>query len=429
MKGPGVRAARACLLLAPLVLASACSPPAPTTGPVTIVFKHARILGESDPLPGLLREFEAAHPRVRVRSEALPWASDDQHQFYVINLEGKSPGLDVMMLDVIWVPEFARAGWLLDLDARVSRAELAPFFPSAVEAATWSHRVWALPLNMNVGFLFYRADLLAKYGLAPPATWDELVAQVRRIRAAERDPKLDGYVWQGKQYEGMVVNVLEALWARGTRLIDQDGSVFPEPERAAEALTFLRRLIESGVSPAWTTASDEELSRRAFGDGRAIFLRNWPYALALFEASDSPVRGRVGIAPLPGRSGGPAGVGSTGGAHLGIARATRHPDEALALVRFLTGERAQRVIAASKALSPSRIALYDDPGLVAASPRLPQIRDLMLAGRPRPVTPTYLLLSSTLQPEFSAVLVGLKSPARAIADGRRRLEYFLASSR
>jgi multiple sugar transport system substrate-binding protein len=428
-KRAGVRAARACLLLAPLVLGLACSPPPPRSGPVTIVFKHARILGDTDPLPGLLREFEAAHPRVRVRSEALPWASDDQHQFYVINLEGKSPGLDVMMLDVIWVPEFARAGWLLDLGTRVSRDELAPFFPSAVEAATWNDRVWALPWNMNVGFLFYRADLLAKHGLAPPATWDELIAQVQRIRAAERDPKLDGYVWQGKQYEGLVVNVLEALWARDTRLLGDDGAVFPEPERAAEALAFLRRLIETGVSPAWTTASDEELSRRAFGDGRAIFLRNWPYALPLFEVAASPVRGRVGIAPLPGHAGSRAGAGSTGGSHLGVARATRHPDEALALVRFLTGERAQRIIAWSRALSPSRPALYDDPGLVAANPRLPQIRDLMLAGRPRPITPAYLLLSTTLQPEFSAVLVGLKSPAGAIADGRRRLEYFMAASR
>ncbi len=54
---------------------------------------------------------------------------------------------------------------------------------------------------------------------------------------------------------------------------------------------------------------------------------------------------------------------------------------------------------------------------------------LMLAGWPRPVTPAYLLLSATLQPEFSAVLVGLKPPARAIADSRRRLEYFLAAGR
>ncbi|MGH7388158.1 MAG: extracellular solute-binding protein, partial [Candidatus Rokuibacteriota bacterium] len=132
------RAARAGLLLALLVLSPACGPSPPGSGPVTVVFKHARILGETDPLPGLLREFEAAHPHVRVRSEALPWGSDDQHQFYVINLEGRSPGFDVMMLDVIWVPEFARAGWLLDLGSRVPRAELAPFFPAAAVAAAWN---------------------------------------------------------------------------------------------------------------------------------------------------------------------------------------------------------------------------------------------------------------------------------------------------
>jgi hypothetical protein len=53
----------------------------------------------------------------------------------------------------------------------------------------------------------------------------------------------------------------------------------------------------------------------------------------------------------------------------------------------------------------------------------------MLAGRPRPVTPNYLLLSTTLQPEFSKVLVGLRAPGPALADARRRLEYFLASRR
>jgi len=176
------------------------------------------------------------------------------------------------------------------------------------------------------------------------------------------------------------------------------------------------------------TAADEELSRRAFGDGRAVFLRNWPYVLDLVEAPGSAVRGRVGLAPLPGRVRG-AGAGSTGGSHLGISRGTRHPDLALALVRFLTGERAQRAMATGAALYPTRTALYRDPALVARNRWLPRIHDLMLAGRPRPVTPSYLLLSTTLQPELSAVLVGLKPPARAIADARRRLDYFLASRR
>src|SRR5262249_55549500 len=150
------------------------------------------------------------------------------------------------------------------------------------------------PWTTNVGMLYYRVDLLTRYSLRPPETWNDLVSQVKRIQAGERDPRLEGYLWQGKQYEGPVVNVPEAFWASGTALLAADGRLFPDPDHAAEALAFLRGLIEAGVSPRWVTAADEELSRRAFGDGHAIFLRNWPYALDLFEGPDSPVRGTVG---------------------------------------------------------------------------------------------------------------------------------------
>src|SRR5207245_6976731 len=311
---------------------------------------------------------------VRVKGESLPWTSDEQHQFYVINLEGRSPGFDVMMLDLIWVPEFARAGWLLDLTPRLGPGELRPYFPSTVEAATYDGRVFALPWIMNVGLLYYRADLLRRYGLEPPETFDALVRQVRRIREGERDPALDGYLWQAKQYEGLVVNVLESFWANGTRLLAADDTVFPEPERAAEALAFLRGLIASGVSPAWTTAADEELSRRAFGDGHAIFLRNWPYAMDLFEGQESAVRGKVAFAPLPGRARGEQGVGSTGGAHLGVSRRSRHPDLALALARHLTSEAAQRAITLGAALSPTRQSLYRDPEVMRDHPAMPRLQ-------------------------------------------------------
>ncbi|HYS92345.1 MAG TPA: extracellular solute-binding protein, partial [Candidatus Acidoferrales bacterium] len=156
-----------------------------------------------DPIPRLLAEFEAEHPGVRVKAEVLPWSSDEQRQFLVINLEGGRPGFDVMMLDCIWVPEFAKAGWLLDLTPGIARAELSAHFPSAVEAGTYRGRTWALPWFMNVGLLYYRADLLARHGFSPPATYAEMLEQIRVIRAAEGNPRLAGYLWQGKQYEGL----------------------------------------------------------------------------------------------------------------------------------------------------------------------------------------------------------------------------------
>src|SRR6266403_1072713 len=375
---------RAALLVVVAALAAGCAGGPADSGPVTLVFKHAKILGPSDPVPGLLREFEKRHPGVRVQAESLSWNSDDQHQFFVINLEGRGAAFDVMMLDVVWVAEFARAGWLLDLSPWVTRGELAPHFPSASEPATWNGRVWAMPWLMNVGVLYYRTDLLAKYRLPPPRTWEALVDQVVRVRGAEHDGRLDGVVWQGRQYEGLTVNALEAIWANGGRVFGADGAVFPEEERAAGGLSFLRALIVSGVSPSWVTAADEELSRRHFGDGRAIFLRNWPYAMDLFQA---------------------ASAASSGGAHLGVNRRTRHPALAAELVRFMASAGAQKAMTVGGALNPTRMALYHDPDVVRAHPDFPVIHDLMLRARPRPVTPAYLMLSTTLQPEFSAALV------------------------
>ena len=420
----------AALLLLALVALAGCAERPRGAEPATIVFKHAKILGPLDPIPGLLREFERRNPGVTVRSEPLTWTSDEQHQFYVINLDGATPAFDVLLLDLIWVPEFAQAGWLLDLSPWVTQAELAPHFPAAAAASVWKGRVWGLPWNMNVGVLYYRADLLAKYGLAPPRTWDELVEQAQRIRHGERDPRLDGVLWQGKQYEGLVVNVLEHFWANGTALLDERDAVLPEPARAAAALRFMRRLNASGVSPAWVTAGDEELTRRPFGAGRAVFLRSWPYAMDLFEAADSPVRGRVGIAPLPGHADGAPGLGATGGFHLAVNRRTRHAEAAVALVRFLASAEGQRAItAAGVALYPTRVDLYRDPAAIKAHPHMPRFHDLALRARPRPVTPYYLMLSTTVQPEFSAALVGLKTPEEALGDARRRLEYMLSGLR
>jgi multiple sugar transport system substrate-binding protein len=71
------------------------------------------------------------------------------------------------------------------------------------------------------------------------------------------------------------------------------------------------------------------------------------------------------------------------------------------------------------------MALYQDPAIVSARPRMPRFHDLMLAARPRPVTPAYLMLSTTVQPEFSAALVAVKTPRQALEHARRRLEYVL----
>jgi trehalose/maltose transport system substrate-binding protein len=401
----------AVLALMSLPLAG-CADRSPSDRAVHLVLRHSRMPGHADPLPALLEDFQRRHPGVTVDREPLPWTADVQHQFYVINLEARAAGFDVLMLDVIWIAEFARAGWLLDVTDRWPVTERAQHFPVTVDAATLDGRVWAVPWVTNVGLLYYRKDLLARHGLGPPRTYAEIARQAALVKAGERTPELEGFVWQGKQYEGLVVNVLESFWAEGTDVLAPDGTVFPDLGRATAALRFRRELLGSGISPALVTAADEELTRREFGAGRAIFLRNWPYALDLFEADGSPVRGKVGVAPL-------AGGGSLGGAHLGINRATRHPGAAWALVEFLARPEAQRAIAGATGLHPTRPRLVQSPGLA----------EMFRAARPRPVSPWYQTISGTLQPEFSAAILGLKSPDAALRDARTHLEYFVRGPR
>lgn len=409
------------------LLPGACrdpAPRAPRNATRTLVFKHSKLFGNPRALAALIAEFEARQPRVRVRTEALPSASDEQHLFYVINLRAGARDFDVLALDVIWIAEFARAGWIADLTELMPPAERGDYFPAALAAARYRGRLYAVPWFVDAGLLYYRKDLLAEYGVAPPRTWDELARIALHLRA--RTPGLHGFVWQGKQYEGLVCNVLEYLWSAGGDVL-RGGRVVLDSAENRRALAFVHALVPRGISPELVTTATEEGSRHIFGSGRAVFLRNWPYAATLFERPGARVRGKVGIAPLP-YFPGHASAATLGGWHLGINRRARYPEEAAAFVRFMTSPEAQRALAREYGLNPARRPLYADPELLAAQPHLEALRRILDAARPRPVTPRYAQLSQVLQGEFSAVVTGIREPEAALGAAQREIERILGSA-
>ena len=222
-----------------------------------------------------------------------------------------------------------------------------------------------------------------------------------------------GFVWQGKQYEGLVCNALEFVWSHGGGLDEADVPA------AARGLAFMRSLVTANVTPDYVTTLTEEPTRVAFGRGGALFLRNWPYAWRLFERADSPVRGRVGVSVLP-HAPGAAPAATLGGWQLGVNAFSPRPEAAERLAAFLTAAPAQKALALAYGYSPPRRSLYEDAELAAAQPFLPRLRAVLEAARPRPVSPHYVALSQILQAEFSAVLVGERAPeARARRDRAR----------
>src|SRR5262249_30997969 len=134
--------------------------------------------------------------------------------------------------------------------------------------------------------------------------------------AMARDPRLSGFLWQGRQYEGLNCNAFEAVWGHGGELM-REGRIALDTEAGRAGLAWLRGTIVSRPSPPSVIASAEEEPRRAFQDGRAIFLRNWPYAWAELQKQGSPVRGKVGFGPLPSATGEP-GAGTLGGWQLAV---------------------------------------------------------------------------------------------------------------
>ncbi|MGA9520326.1 MAG: ABC transporter substrate-binding protein [Myxococcaceae bacterium] len=416
-------AAATVLALAPALVG--CKAERPTAPPapgqkVQLVFKHQPLWGDPAPFRALLDQFERDNPDVDVIGEYIPNASDLAHQFYVTSLEGGAADFDVMVIDVIWTPEFARAGWIADLSRWFPPGSLREdFLPGPVDAVVVDDRTWAVPWFVDVGLMFYRTDLVPR----APRTYAELESFAREAMA--RDPSLSGYVWQGRQYEGLNCNVFEAVWGHGGSTLEGNRLQLDTPA-TREALTWMRGLLEKGISPPSITAAAEEETRRMFQDGRVVFMRNWPYAWAEAQQPGSPIRGRVGYAALPTENGEP-GFGTLGGWQLAVNRNIPEWRQALAakFIAHMTSPRAQLQLALHYARNPPRRSVYEMPELKEGSPFIASLLPMIERARPRPVTPWYVLVSDVLQGEFSAAIAGLRSPEVSLSRAQKLADHLM----
>lgn len=340
-------------------------------------------------------------------------------------LSAGASDIDVLQVDVIWPGILGQH--LLDLTPYFSDADLKKFFPATIANNRVNGRLVALPWFMDTGLLYYRKDLLEKYGFAPPRTWDELAQSAAHIQAAERTATRDrlwGFVFQARASEGLTCNALEWLHTMGAGgLVAPDGSITINTPEAQAALATAHSWVKT-ISPPGVLNYSEEESRGAFQSGRAVYMRNWLYAWPLVNSPGSPVAGKVGLVPLPVSAGGePTGV--LGGNHLAVSKYTQHPREAVDLVRFLTSaaEQKRRSIAAS--FDPPRPALYDDPQVLAASSYLPIALKAYENALPRPSSVTGLKYNQVSYEFWNAVhdvLTERATPAEALGDLETKLQ-------
>lgn len=355
---------------------------------------------------------------------STPNSSTERLALYLQVLAAGADDIDVLQVDVVWPGILHRH--LIDLKPYLDDAPAA-HFPALIANGTIDGRLVAMPWWTDAGVLYYRRDLLERHDQTPPTTWDELKRTAETILAAERaagNINLQGFVWQGRAYEGLTCNALEWIDSfGGGTLVAADGRVTVNNPQAIEALQTAASWV-SGISPLGVLNYDEEAARGVFQSGNAIFMRNWPYAWALAQGADSPVRGKVGVGALP--RGGAEGKtsGTLGGWQLAVSRHSRHPAEAADLVRFLTSAAQQKQRAIRAAYNPTLPALYDDPEVLAANPFFGQLRQTFehAVVRPSRVTGSrYNRVSSAFWQATHDVLSGEAEAADRLARLEGRL--------
>ncbi len=378
------------------------------------------------------------------REAAQAWAKEAGHDVQLVQtpasaterlalfqqlLASQSSDIDVFQIDVIWPGLLGR--FFIDMSIYFTSQELELHFESMINRFYVNDELKAIPWYADVGLLYYRKDLLEKHGRDVPDTWSELAEAAGAIVEGERKAtrhRLVGFVFQGKAYEGLTCNALEWLASYGAeQFLKPDGAVDLENSRAVEALHTAASWI-GDVAPRGVLNYAEEEARGVFQSGNAVFMRNWPYAWALVNGSESPVKGNVGITSLPQGSENGIGRGTLGGGGLAVSIYSKNPKLAADLVRYLTSKKEQIRRAIDGAFNPTIPSAYEDRRLLAAQPVMQKFLPMLSAGVGRPARlagDKYNQLSAIFWNSVHDTLSGQQNARNSLADAQKQISRLM----
>jgi trehalose/maltose transport system substrate-binding protein len=355
----------------------------------------------------------------------MPSSTSDQFGQYKLWLAAGNSDIDVYQTDVIWAPQLANQ--FVDL-TDATKDVIGDFLPSVVQSQTVNGKLVALPFFTDAPALYYRKDLLDKYGAKVPTTWKEMADTAKMIQDKERaagNKDMWGFVFQGNAYEGLTCDALE--WVKssgGGQIVEPDGTISINNPKAAAAIEMAKGWVGT-ISPPGVLAYQEEEARGVWQTGNSVFLRNWPSAYSRGEAADSPIKGKFDATTLPkGDAAGDTPAATLGGWNLAVSKYSKNPDAAIDLVKFLANADMQKLRAIEGTNLPTRSAVYDDPDVVSKVPIVAHWKDVVLNAVPRPSAPTKVKYNEVSSDFWTAVHNTLAGQGSA-ADNLATLEVQL----
>jgi multiple sugar transport system substrate-binding protein len=357
--------------------------------------------------------FHQANPSITVIDEPQSAVSNVHRALISEQLAEGSSTPDVYSLDQTWPAEGTLNGWDVPLTKLIPHKYFSGMPAGLVRGYQYKGVQVAVPYFSDVTVLYYRKDLLAKYNLPVPTTWEQLATEAQQLQK-------DGAVQYGFLYFGANNESSSQFWC--SLIKDAGGSTINSNYTAAtvnsaaglKVMNFLASTIASGITPeAISTFGPTEVGTE-FAQGQTAFMAanayQWPTIVGTGLAS------KVGVAAPPTFAGEPGpGAACSGGDGAWINPYSKHLAADVKFLEFLTSPTAQQIIATVGHLQPATTAELTNPAVDAVDPVAPLLPTLRIINR-QSGTKYYPDLTLAISSNMNAVISGSEKPSDALVD-------------
>lgn len=376
--------------------------------------------------PDVTRQIAEAYsrlnPSVKIEVETGGATPEQQQQFLNAALATKDATLDLILIDVLRPAQWAAAQVIEPLDAYLGaekEAILARYLPAFRATASAGGKVVSLPYFADAQFIYYRKDLLEKYGFQPPKTWDDLKAVSLKIMENEKSANLKGFEVAGAPVESAVCSYLVPLWGAGEEFL-KDGKLNLTTAVARKPFDLWADLKAAKVTPNPAEIATDRI-RQDLQAGNLIFGMTWGYVWGRTQGDvDSAVKDKIGVAPLPGFTA-EKPASCIGGWQVAVSGFSKNKAEAVKFARYLSSPEVSKMQAVLGSHLPVFASVYSDEEVLRANPWFAQARPAMLAAKARPISSRYSEVSEIIRTNMNAFFAGTKTADAALADMNARL--------
>ena len=313
----------------------------------------------------LIPEFEKL-TGIKVKWESIYY--EKMREALVLDFTSGKARFDVILIDIVWIGEFASADWITPLSRFYSNPALADpnldlkdFFPLLLESfGTWDGGIYGLPFDNYSGLLFYNKCLLGDAGFdRPPDTWQELKEVYGP--ALTKD---DRYAFALQSHVGETQSCdsfMRFIWPFGGSLLTDTFKPNLSSAGSLAGLKFRQELLR--YMPPGVSDWEHEPTVQSLADGKVAMITEWSgWYKWLADPKTSKISDCLGVAIEPA---GPAGrKPALGGFSLGINVHSSPEKQAAAwlFIQWLTSkQKAHDYILAGGV--PGRRSAFDDEEL------------------------------------------------------------------